>query len=255
LPYSPHPDVDSFASTVANYPMSITWEVSVDDDATVAVYEPALAGQDAESGAIGQDGAESSAVFICAHGAGGYRDDASMTRLARALRSRGLGVVRFNFLYREKGSRRIDPMPRLLACISAVAERARAELAPRRLLLGGRSMGGRAASQLVAGGYACDGLILCAYPLHPAGKPDQLRDAHLPTIGVPVLCLSGTRDPLCTRELMEPTLAKLGARWTMHWLDGADHSFRVLKSSGRSDDEVMREVGEATERWLAALEG
>jgi len=94
-------------------------------------------------------------------------------------------------------------------------------------------MGGRAASMLAADGFPCDGLLLLAYPLHPAGRPEQLRDAHLPAITARVLCFSGTRDPLCRRDLMESALEKVRTSWTMHWLDGADHSFHVLKSSGR----------------------
>jgi predicted alpha/beta-hydrolase family hydrolase len=222
------------------------WQLSVDGDATVAHYEPAT---DGESEGVGP---ASGVVFVCAHGAGGHRDDASMRALAQALRARGIGVVRFNFPYREKGSRRIDPMPRLQACVRAVAERAR-ELEPRLLLLGGRSMGGRAASMLVADGYACDGLLLAAYPLHPAGKPEKRRDAHLAQIGVPVLCFNGTRDALCTPALMNDVVGRLGARWQMHWLEGADHSFHVPKSSGRTDAGVLREVGEASARWLEAL--
>ena len=97
------------------------------------------------------------------------------------------------------------------------------------------------------------GLLLAAYPLHPAGQPEKLRDAHLPKIQVPVLCLNGTRDALCRRDLMEAALAKVSAPWTQHWIEGADHSFRVLKSSGRTDAQVDEEVGEAAGRWLAAL--
>ena len=114
-------------------------------------------------------------------------------------------------------------------------------------------MGGRAASMLAARGFACDGLLLLAYPLHPAGRPDQLRTAHLPDIRVPVLCLSGTRDDLCRRDLMEAALREVTTDWTMHWLEGADHSFHVLKSSGRTDAEVMAEAADAASSWLERL--
>jgi uncharacterized protein len=190
------------------------------------------------------------ALFVCAHGAGGHMADAGMTRVAQALRGAGFDVVRFNFPYRERGSKRPDSMPELKACVAAVASRARAELKPRRLILGGRSMGGRAASMLAADGFECDGLLLLAYPLHPAGKPEQLRDAHLPQIRVPVLCFNGTRDELCRRDLMEKALSTLS--WQMHWLEGADHSFHVLKSSGRNDDDVFREIGDISKAWLNA---
>ena len=106
---------------------------------------------------------------------------------------------------------------------------------------------------LAADGLACDALLLLAYPLHPAGKPEQLRDAHLPRIHVPVLCFNGTRDPLCRRDLMEPTLATVKTPWEMHWLEGADHAFRVLKTSGRTDAEVLEEIGDASGRWLVGL--
>ena len=180
-------------------------------------------------------------------------DDRSMARLSDTLRGCGLDVVRFNFLYSERGSRRPDPMALLQRCIEAVAARARAELDEPALILGGRSMGGRAASMLVAGGFPCRGLLLAAYPLHPAGKPQQLRTAHLARIAVPVLCLNGTRDALCTRKLMDSVLVSLGRNWTMHWLEGADHAFHVLRSSGRTDGQVFEEVGAAVERWLSRL--
>ena len=177
-------------------------------------------------------------------------DDRGMLALVRVLRAAGLDVVRFNFPYREQGSGRPDPMPRLKACMEGVVASVREEVKPARLLIGGRSMGGRAASMLAADGFACDGLLLFAYPLHPAGKPEKLRDAHLPKIGVPVLCFNGTRDTLCTRDLMERALRAVRAPWDMHWIEGADHSFHVLKSSGRTDANVLEEIRSATERWL-----
>src|SRR5260221_86755 len=131
-----------------------------------------------------------------------------------------------------------DRMTRLKECIAAGASHACREIAPQTLLLGGRSMGGRAASMLAAGEFPCDGLLLLAYPLHPPGRPEELRDAHLAKIEVPVLCLNGTRDALCRRDLMEGVVGRLTDRWTMHWLEGADHRFHVPTSSARSDAEV-----------------
>jgi hypothetical protein len=184
------------------------------------------------------------ATFVCAHGAGGNMHDRGMQAVAKELRSRGLDVVRFNFPYSEKKSGRPDPMPVLQACIRDVVE----ELG-KRVIVGGRSMGGRAASMLVADGFGAERLLLLAYPLHPAGKPEQLRDAHLARITIPTLCLNGTRDPLCRRDLMDAV--RVGPNFEMHWLEGADHSFHVLKSSGRTDTDVMAEIGAATESWLA----
>ena len=170
-----------------------------------------------------------------------------MLRLAAALEPLGLEVIRFNFPYTEKRSRRIDPMPVLKARFVSEIHGAKA----RPLIIGGRSMGGRVASMLAAEGLECDGLLLAAYPLHPAGEPAKLRHAHLPRIRCPVLCLNGSRDALCRRELMEEALTKVQAPWTMHWIEGADHSFHVLRSSGRSDGDVDQEVKEAVGSWLA----
>jgi len=179
--------------------------------------------------------AHSKAVFVCAHGAGGHMDDQGMLRLAAALEARGFEVLRFNFPYREAGSSRPDPMGVLKESISSVVKHVLEKQKPNRLVIGGRSMGGRAASMLAADGFACDGLLLAAYPLHPAGQPEKLRDA------------------LCRRDLMERALATLQAPWRMHWLEGADHSFHVLKSSGRTDAQIYAEVGEASARWLSEL--
>jgi len=185
-------------------------------------------------------------VLVCAHGAGGHKDDKAMLRLAAALEPLGVEVVRFNFPYREAGSKRIDPMPVLKDAFLKV-------IANRRVIIGGRSMGGRVASMLAADGLDCVGLLLAAYPLHPAGQPEKLRDAHLPRIRCPVLCLNGTRDALCRRDLMEAALKSVKAPWTQHWIDAADHSFHVLKSSGRTDAQVDEEVSAAAGRWLEKL--
>jgi uncharacterized protein len=180
-------------------------------------------------------------VFVAGHGAGSHMDHRSMLQLSEVLRSRGIDVVRFNFLYREKGARAPDRMPRLQACFSAVTERTRLEAQRKKIIIGGRSMGGRVASMLAAEGFQCDGLFLLAYPLHPVGQPERLRDEHLPKIKVPVLCINGTRDALCNRELMDQAIATL--QWQMHWLEGKDHSFTVTD-----------EVGEIAGRWLGGID-
>lgn len=214
----------------------IEWRVSAAGVSVSARYEPAGAG---------------APVFVCAHGAGGHMADRGMAAAASAMRAAGLGVVRFNFPYRESGAGRPDPMSRLTACVTAVVAHARAQIAPRVVLIGGRSMGGRAASVLASEGFDADGLLLLAYPLHPAGRPDKLRDAHLSAIRMPVLCLNGTRDALCRQDLMNAVLRRVGANWSMHWLEGADHSFHVLRSSGRTDADVLDEVSATTRDWVA----
>ena len=215
----------------------MTWRVQVGRDEVTAAHDPA----------------GSSIAFVCAHGAGGSMSDRGVIAVSKVMCERGMNVVRFNFPYKEKRSNRPDPMPVLKQTIEAVVARVRDELRPATLIIGGRSMGGRAASMLAADGFACDGLLLLAYPLHPAGRPEQLRDAHLPKVTVPVLCLNGTRDALCRRDLMDAVLERVGENWTMRWLEGADHSFHVLKSSGRTDADVLAEIGDASEAWRSRL--
>lgn len=215
----------------------LTWQVEVGNERVTAAWDPPT-------------GDDTGVVYVCAHGAGGQMNDRAILAVTRALRDRGIGTIRFNFLYRERRSSRPDPMPKLLACWEAVVASVRARLQPKTLVLGGRSMGGRAASMLVADGAACDRLLLLAYPLHPPGQPGKLRVDHLPRITCPVLCVNGTRDPFCDPSLMKKTLAGLGSNWRMLWLEGADHSFHVLKSSGRTDADVLTETADATKAWL-----
>jgi uncharacterized protein len=217
------------------------WRVTVGDETTSAEFEPPATN------------AKDGVLFVCAHGAGGSMSDRSTLATAAVLRERGIGVVRFNFLYKEKKSGRPDQMPKLKETIAAVVAKARDGLRPKTLLIGGRSMGGRAASMLAADGFDCDGLVLLAYPLHPPGKPEKLRDAHLPAINRPVICFNGTRDPFSTRTLMDDVLKRVQTKWEMHWVEGADHSFHVLKSSGKTDAQVLGEIADATSAWVARL--
>ena len=219
---------------------SVEWKVTVGADSTTAVHEPGA-------------GAATLPLFVCAHGAGGGMADRAMLATAKAFHDHGIGVVRFNFLYKEKGSRRPDPMPRLMETTAAVVAHVREKLAPGLLVIGGRSMGGRAASMLAADGFDADGLLLLAYPLHPAKQPEKLRVGHLQRIRMPVLAFSGTRDALCTRALMERALESVTAPWDMRWIEGADHSFHVLKSSGTSDAAVMDGIAARSAAWLGRL--
>lgn len=176
-----------------------------------------------------------------------------MLAVAEALTRRGLGVVRYHFPYREQGRRYPDSMPRLAPQVVEVVEFIRSRLPSGRMVVGGRSMGGRATSVAVAEGLKADGLLLLAYPLHAPGRPDRLRDAHLPRVGIPTLCLNGTRDAFCERPKMEAVVAGLAPGWTQCWVEGADHGFHVLKRSGRTDADVLQEVGEVVSKWMSAL--
>lgn len=216
---------------------AVEWNVRVGGDTTRAEFEPAENGNDA-------------ALFVCGHGAGGNLNDRGVLATANAMRANGLGVVRFNFLYKEKKSGRPDPMPKLTDTFAHVVAAVQDKLRPKALVIGGRSMGGRAASMLAAEGFNADGLLLLAYPLHPPGQPEKLRDAHLPRITMPVLCLNGTRDPFCTPPLMNAAVRAVTTDWQMEWIEGADHSFHVLRSSGRTDAGVMADIGRTTRAWL-----
>lgn len=218
---------------------SQTWRIHLDHDSTSAIYEPPLV--------------DGRGVFICAHGAGGSMNDRATAATAKTMRDIGLGVVRFNFLYKERGRGGPDPMPKLMACYTAVAEHAQRELQPDRLIIGGRSMGGRTASMLAAETFDADGLLLLAYPLHPPGQHEKLRVEHLPSITMPVLCFNGTRDAFCEPALMETALKRVKTRWTMHWIEDADHGFKVPKRTGRTEADVMTEIGNVTLDWLATL--
>jgi predicted alpha/beta-hydrolase family hydrolase len=172
-----------------------------------------------------------------------------LLRLADALAASGRRVVLYNFPYRERGRGRPDPPAVLEATTRAVGEFAHGSLGAERLVHGGRSMGGRIASQAVAEGAPADGLVFLAYPLHPPGRPESRRDAHLPRVPVPMLFVQGTRDDFARWDLLEATLARL-SRAELHPVEAADHSFKVRKSSGRTAAEVEAEVERAVLQWL-----
>ena len=192
-------------------------------------------------------------VLALGHGASTSMEHRTLENLAAGFLERGFSVARFNFLYTEKQKGPPDRMPRLMECFTAVVEKVRQELAPQHLFIGGHSLGGRTASMLAAEGFDCDGLVLLAYPLHPSGQPEKLRDAHLPQIQKPVLCLNGTRDELCQQALMEQIVEKLPPTFTMHWLEAADHGFHVQKRSGRTEEDILKEIGEVSRTWVAKV--
>ena len=192
-------------------------------------------------------------LLVLAHGAGGTRATPQLVRLAEALAAGGRGVLLFNFPYIEAGRRAPDRPAVLEAAWREVAGQARERLSPRKLVLGGRSMGGRIASQCVAAGLECDALLFLAYPLHPPGKPEQLRDAHLARIRVPMLWVQGTRDAFARPDLLEATLARLGERVTYSPVAEGDHSFKVPARSGRKPAEVEAAIASAVGDWLGSL--
>jgi predicted alpha/beta-hydrolase family hydrolase len=191
-------------------------------------------------------------VVILGHGAGSDRRSPRLLDLAAALAASGRRTLLYNFPYRERGGRAPDPAPILESTTRAVGEYARGPLGAARLVQGGRSMGGRIASQAVALGAPADGLVFLGYPLHPPGRPNLLRDRHLPRITVPMLFVQGTRDTFARSDLLEATLVRLGELATLHRVEGGDHSFAVRKRSGRVPEDVRAEVEGAVLGWLRA---
>ncbi len=189
-------------------------------------------------------------AIVLGPGAGGSRRTPPLVRLAESLAASGRGVLLYDFPYRDRGRRTPDPPDVLEATTRTVGDYARKALGADRLVHGGKSMGGRIASQVVAAGAPGDALILLGYPLHPPGKPGQLRDRHLPRIAVPMLFVQGTRDAFARPDLLEAVLARLGERATLYRIEGGDHSFGVLKRSGRTATEVEAEVVKVILAWL-----
>jgi uncharacterized protein len=195
------------------------------------------------------------ACYVFAHGAGAGMAHSSMETIAAGLGERGIATLRYQFPYMEKGSKRPDPPAVAHAAVrAAVAEAVRCCPALP-LIAGGKSFGGRMTSQAQAKTplTGVRGLAFLGFPLHPAGKPSSDRAKHLADVKIPMLLLQGTRDALAELNLLEPVVKDLGSRATLHLSDGADHSFHVLKSSGRNDREVMREVLDAFAAWVDGI--
>ena len=187
---------------------------------------------------------------VLAHGAGGNMQQPLLVHLQSLLAKQGIACARFNFPYAQRGRRAPDAAPRLLATWRAVLAMLRPELEPARLVVGGRSMGGRMASMLVAEGEPADGLLLLGYPLHPPGRLERLRDAHFDAIGCRCLFVQGSRDRLCDPDLLKRALARLRGEVTLYEVAQGDHSFRVPKRAGIDADALQRGIDSAVLRWL-----
>jgi predicted alpha/beta-hydrolase family hydrolase len=190
---------------------------------------------------------------VLAHGAGAGQRHPFMTTVAQGLAGRGFHVLTFDFPYMEAG-RKAPDRPDVLEASMAAAVRAlkeRREAARLPLFAGGKSMGGRIASQAAARGLLPDvkGLFFLGYPLHPPGKPQQLRDKHLPDVAVPMLFVQGSRDTFGAPEELRPILDRLGARAELFTIEGGDHSFAVPKSAG-SRDQILERVLDRIASWM-----
>lgn len=191
-------------------------------------------------------GPEGAPRLVLTHGAGGSKDTPGLVRFAEACADRGLEVIRFNQPSAEAGKGRPDPAKRVEATWRQIVEQTSG--APK-LVIGGRSFGGRMASHIVAQGTVVDGLLFLGYPLHPPGKPEQIRDAHLSQIEVPMLFIQGSRDPFATPGPLHATIDRLPLA-TLHLLDGGNHSLEV---KGRPSAEVIDEIADRTIGWLGTL--
>ncbi|WP_438265080.1 alpha/beta hydrolase family protein [Bradyrhizobium commune] len=195
------------------------------------------------------------ACYVLAHGAGAGMRHASMEKIAAGLADRGIATLRFNFPYMENKQGRADQPAVAHAAIRAAVEEA-ARLCPGlKLVAGGKSFGGRMTSQAQSKAPLPDikGLAFLGFPLHADKKPSTERAAHLGGVGIPMLFLQGTRDGLADLGLLKPVVEGLGAKATLHEVEGGDHSFAVLKKSGRTNEEALTEVLDTLAAWIDAL--
>ena len=192
-------------------------------------------------------------TIVLGHGAGADQLSGFMRMAATGLAARGFDVMTFNFLYKEQGRSIPDPKARLESCYQAVIKTAltHRKLKKNRLVIGGKSMGGRIASQVAAAqpdGIA--GLVFLGYPLHPPGRPDKLRDEHLKDIRAPMLFVQGARDAFGTGEEIRAVIKRLRLPAKIHEIQGGDHSFKVPKSLGVPQQNVYESIMDEVAGWL-----
>ena len=195
------------------------------------------------------------ACYVLAHGAGAGMRHTSMDKIAEGLAARGIATFRFNFPYMENKQGRPDQPAVAHAAIRAAVEEA-ARLCPgMKLVAGGKSFGGRMTSQAQSKAPlpGVKGLAFLGFPLHADKKPSTERAEHLADVEIPMLFLQGTRDGLADLGLLKPVIKALGAKATLHEVEGGDHSFAVLKKSGRTNEEALAEVLDALTAWIDEL--
>jgi len=197
------------------------------------------------------------AALILGHGAGAGQQSAFMIDFSRALSALGLDIVTFNFPYIEQGRRIPDRGPILEACYRAVIDRTRAKVvsASRFVFIGGKSMGGRIATQVAAADQSIPiaGLILLGYPLHPPGKPAERRDKHLSAIGRPMLFLQGSRDAFGTPEQLAPIVATLQPAPTLRVVEDGDHSFKLRRKDPAAQAATHANVQQDIVAWTRGI--
>lgn len=190
------------------------------------------------------------AILVLAHGAGAGQKHPFMVATARGLAARRIAVVTFDFPYMRERRHVPDKAPVLEAAFRAVIDATRAWSGTTDVFIGGKSMGGRMATHLGAQGLdGLRGIVALGYPLHPPGRPDKPRTEHLPSIRVPVLIVQGERDTFGTPDELQPVIATMKAKTTLHVVPGGDHSLAVR---GRRKDEVFEGVLDVVANWLRA---
>lgn len=195
------------------------------------------------------------ACYVLAHGAGADMRHSFMEKVAAGLAERGIATFRFNFPYMEEKKGRPDQPAVAHAAIRAAVEEAARLCSDLKLVAGGKSFGGRMTSQAQSKAPLPDvkGLAFLGFPLHADKKPSSERAEHLAGIAIPMLFLQGTRDGLADLSYLKPVVEKLGPKATLHEIEGGDHSFAVLKKSGRTNDEALTEVLDRLAAWIDAL--
>jgi predicted alpha/beta-hydrolase family hydrolase len=196
-------------------------------------------------------------TIILGHGAGANQLHPFMRLFASGLAERGFDAMTFNFVYMEHGRRVPDQKAKLEACYLAVIEAARVhqKLKGNGLVIGGKSMGGRIASQVAAEPESVTeltALVFLGYPLHPPGRPDKLRDAHLPEIKAPMFFIQGSRDAFGTPEELRAVIKRLRLPATLHIIEGGDHSLKVPKSAGIPQEQIYASTMDEIASWLKA---
>ncbi len=222
--------------------MPESFQVSCGAESVTALRYPASGGK------------KSAPTLILAHGAGAGQSSRFMVQCAEALAERGLETVTFNFLYTDKNRRVPDPPATLESCYQSIVDAVERRAPGRPIVIGGKSMGGRIATQIAARATddlaAVKGLVLLGYPLHPPGKPEQLRTRHLPQITRPMLFIQGSRDTFGTPGELGAVLAGLGAQTELMTVEGGDHSFTVRKSSPRPQADVYGAIYGRIIEWI-----
>lgn len=195
------------------------------------------------------------AGLVLGHGAGAGMRHPFLERVASELRDRGVATLRYQFPYMERARRRPDRAPILIATVRAAFDTARERFVGVPLFAGGKSMGGRMTSTAAADGLLSGvrGIAFIGFPLHPVGRPSDDRADHLFDVPVPMLFVQGTRDALADLSLLEPVCERIGSAATLHVVEGADHSFHMLKRSGRTDDEALVEVVDSVADWMRSI--